>query len=66
MNQAAAPTPGTTRLERERDLPRELLERQSQWLNAGEAHREIARLRFMDALHAFEEMILRDETPLAG
>jgi hypothetical protein len=49
------------------DLETELLEimreRQREWASAKDEHRDLMRQRFMNALHAFNSLVLYDKHP---
>jgi hypothetical protein len=47
------------------DLFEQVRQRHAEWQQASEADRDVTRLRFMDALHLFNSLVLYGKIPLA-
>jgi hypothetical protein len=58
---------GSTRAKTRQRIEQDLLEvlnlRQREWISATDDNRDLARRRFMDALHAFNDFVLDGKLP---
>ena len=64
MSDSAA-RPAKTRQEVEKELMEVLRARQQEWISASDQDRDLARQRFLDALRAFNALILSGKIPEA-